>query len=137
MIEEERAYEQASRALGELIAKDVALETESIVVHDAGDYARSNAAEAARAALPPSILKAEEQVYRANIARHEAVKANVSHELRREAVNASPQQVEELVRMFTSTFDDDVRKIEQQLANNLEEQAHLSRASNSNDGRHS
>jgi hypothetical protein len=35
------------------------------------------------------------------------------------------QRIEEIVATFTRTFDDDVWRAEQQLANNLEEQAQL------------
>lgn len=130
MTEEERIYEQASLALGKLVARDVALETESIVAYDAGDYSRSNAAHEARAALAPIILKAEENVYRANTASNKAAKASVSQLVRRDAGNCSPQQIEELLASMTRTFDDDIWKTEQQLANNLNEQAQLSGASN-------
>lgn len=74
MLKEEEISEQASRALSELIARDIALETESLPAHDAGDYARLDAADAARVALAPNILKAEEWVSRANIAANLAAK---------------------------------------------------------------
>jgi hypothetical protein len=130
MTEEERIYERASLALGELVARDVALETESIIAHDAGDYSISDAADAAKTALAPNILKAEENVYHANIASNKAAKASVSQHIRRDAGNCSPQQIEELLASMTRTFDDDIWKTEQQLANNLNEQVQFSRASN-------
>ncbi len=133
MTEEERIYEEASRALTELIMREMALETEATLAHDAGDYAGSNAADTAKEALKPSILKAEENVYRANIASNMAARANVSQLIRRDAGNCSPQEVEDFVEAATRTFDDDIWKTEQQLANNLEKQAQLSDRANSYD----
>lgn len=125
MLEEERIFEETSRALSELVARDLVLETEAIIAHDAGDHAKANAADAAREALAPEILKAEERVYRANIAANIAAKEKVSQDIRRDAGNCPPQQVEELIEAATSTFDDDIWKNEQQLANNLEERAQV------------
>jgi hypothetical protein len=39
------------------------------------------------------------------------------------ARKCSPQEIEDLIKGMTRTFDDDIWKTEQQLANNLEEQA--------------
>lgn len=125
MTKEEKISEAASPALSELVARDVALETESLVAHDAGDHAKANAADSAREALVPEILKAEERVYRTNIAANMAAKENVAQLIRRDAGKCSPQEIEDLIKGMTSTFDDEIWKTEQQLANNLEEQAQV------------
>ena len=73
----------------------------------------------------PEILKAEERVYRTNIAANMAAKENVAQLIRRDAGKCSPQEIEDLIAGMTRTFDDDIWKTEQQLANNLEEQAQV------------
>jgi hypothetical protein len=73
----------------------------------------------------PEILKAEERVYRTNIAANIAAKENVAQLIRRDAGNCSPQDIEDLIEGMTRTFNDDIWKSEQQLAKNLEEQAHV------------
>jgi hypothetical protein len=125
MLKEEKVSQEASRALGELVARDIALETESLVSADAGDHAKANAADSARETLVPEILKAEEGVYRANIAANLAAKENVAQLIRRDAGKCSTQEIEDLIKGMTRTFDDDIWKTEQQLANNLEEQAQV------------
>jgi hypothetical protein len=125
MLEEEKISEEALRALSELAARDLALETGAFTAHDAGDYAKANAADVARQALAPEILKAEERVDRANIAANEAAKENVSQRIQRDAGNCPPQQIEELIERATSTFDDEIWKNEQQLADNLKKQAQM------------
>lgn len=125
MLNEERNSEAASHALSDLVARDIALESGAIVAHDAGDHAKANAADAAREALGPEILKAEERVYRANIVANIAAKENVSQLIRRDAGKCSPQEIADLIEGMTRTFDDDIWKTEQQLANNLEEQARV------------
>ena len=125
MLKEERNSEAASHALSDLVARDMALESEAIVAHDAGDHAKANAADAARESLGPEVLKAEERVYRANIAANIAAKENVSQLIRRDAGKCSPQEIADLIEGMTRTFDDDIWKTQRQLANNLEEQARV------------
>jgi hypothetical protein len=105
MLKEERNSEAASHALSDLVARDLALESEAIVADDAGDHAKANAADAAREVLGPEILKAEERVYRANIAAHIAAKENVSQLIRRNAGKCSPQEIADLIEGMTRTFD--------------------------------
>ena len=101
------------------------METEALVAFDAGDHAKANAADAAREALVPEILKAEEAAYRANIAANIAAKENVAQMIRRDAGNCSPQEIAAPIEDMTRTFDDDIWKTEQQLATNLQEQAEV------------
>ena len=98
---------------------------ESFMAHEAGDRSRAEAAENARAALVPSRLKAEENVLRAEIAGAIAAKDSIARLIRSDAGDLPLQRIEEIVARFTRTFDDDVWRAEQQLANNLEEQAQL------------
>ena len=59
-----------------------------------------------------------------------AAKEDVSQLIRRDAGKCSPKEIADLIEGMTRTFDDDIWKTEQQLANNLEEQAQLSGAGN-------
>jgi hypothetical protein len=76
-----------------------------------------------RAALKPSFLKAEENVLRAKIAGARAAKESIAQLIRRDAGKVSSLRIEEIVDTLTRTFDNDIWQAEQQLANNLEEQA--------------
>lgn len=125
MLEEERMCEAAVHALSQLAIKDMALSNESFMAREVGDHARAEAADTARTALVPSFLKAEEDVLRAKIAGARAAKENIAQLIRRDAGKVSTLKIEEIVDMFTLTFDDDVSQAEQQLANNLEEQARI------------
>jgi hypothetical protein len=103
----------------------MSLATESFMADEAGDHSKAEAAENARAALVPSKLKAEESVLRAEIAGAIAARESVARLIRSDAGDLPLQRNEEIVATFTRTFDDDVWRAEQQLANNLEEQAQL------------
>ena len=127
MRKEEKDCEEASAALTKLIARDMALETEAWTAHEAGDYAK---ADAARVQLVPAILKAEENVYRVDIAANTIVKDEIADYIRRDAGNSSPQDVEAFVKSATATFDNEIWKLGQQLADNLRKQSEILTAHN-------
>ncbi len=103
----------------------MALENEAWREHEAGNYAGANAADLAREKLVPAVLKAEEGVYRADIAANVKAKEELAAYIRGSAGNSSPQDIEELVRGATSNFENEIWRLEQQLADNLQKQSAL------------
>lgn len=115
----------ATREFTELGIKDFGLSTEANMATEAGDYQKSNAAEAERAALVPLVLKSEEKMLRLKIEVARSARENIARRIRGGAGDTPAHQLEEVLARFTSTFDKDISQAEQQLENNLEEQRRL------------
>ena len=103
MLDEERIYRAAVSELCDLAIKDMALATESFMAREAGDLSKVDAAENARAALVPAMLKAEENVLRAEIAGATAAKDSIARLIRSDASPLPLQTIEEIVARFTGT----------------------------------
>jgi len=107
VLDREREYQAAFSALAELAIKDMALAAESFRARQAGDHAKAEAADAARAALLPIKLEAEENFLRAQIAAAKADRDSFARSLRSDVGDLPLQQIEGIIASFTRTFDDE------------------------------